>query len=1040
MPANIVKGFRLALLAGVSALAATAAHAQEEAVAAAPPEAAEVEELVVVGSQIRGAQVTGVLPVTVLDAEAIEATGATSGDELFRAIPQAGDVAFNESRDEGGQNDARGDTASINLRGLGTGNTLVLLNGRRMVPHPGTQTENLVPVQTVNTNAIPVMGVRRIEVLRDGAAAIYGTDAVAGVINTVLKSSFDGFTFEVEAGMAEGTDMQEYQGSFEWGKDFNGGRSNISLFGQFTMRDPLYARERDYAREADLRPLVKGTIFENDADFNGSSTVTPWGEFIRLNATTFAPAGLTTGVNPTGATGAGTALTSSAGSFHVQPDYNPGCIVPGQPGVCYDNSTLATLSDDANLRYNDNYERTIWGETDRYNLFAFFNHEFDNGMEFYAETGVYYSDYLGVREQDAPLAATRIIIPANAYWNPLGPSTSPNRIPFLKSGAALTTNFASGGAPLQLQDYRPIDAGPQYVDVQNVTTRYLAGLRGEWRNFDWDSAFVYSKATTDDTMTGISNTAFQASIGGTTAEAYNPFNGGSLTNPSSQDAPDGNEAAIRSFLIDVTRKSETTLAMWDFKVSNNNVFTLPAGPVGMAAGVELRRETFEDDRDDRLDGTITFTNIAGEFSQSDVMGVSATPDTTGSRNVQSVFVELAVPLVSPDMNIPAVRSIDLQLAARHENYTTFGSVTKPKVALAWRVVPALMFRASWSEGFRAPNLPQLFESGVQRSNTRTDLIKCEAQVRTGAITQFEGQCLDASQGVVSVRSGSQDLEPEESENLTYGVVFNTDIIDRRFGHLTVTADYWRVEQTNVIGIFSDSNAIALDYLLRVNGSSNPNVLRADPTPDEVAMFAGSGLDPVGRINQVIDNYVNLTPRTVEGADFGVFYRLSDTPWGSFNWAFNAAKLLTFYQEPSEDAARIIAAQGKTISNQFNVVGAESLIEQNGRPEWRMTSSITWRKGGWGAGLWSSYVGGVDDTSVLHDVTGDVWRVKPFRTHNVYAQYTFRTDNHLDGARVRLGVRNIGDEDPPLADETFGYMGDLHSPRGRWWYASVRKRF
>ena len=123
-----------------------------------------------------------------------------SGDELFRSIPQLGDVAFNTSRTIGAVNDARGDTASINLRALGTGNTLVLLNGRRMVNHPGTQAENLTPVVTVNANAIPVTGVNRVEVLLDGASAIYGADAVAGVVNTVLKNDFEGLTAEVTAG------------------------------------------------------------------------------------------------------------------------------------------------------------------------------------------------------------------------------------------------------------------------------------------------------------------------------------------------------------------------------------------------------------------------------------------------------------------------------------------------------------------------------------------------------------------------------------------------------------------------------------------------------------------------------------------------------------------------------------------------------------------------------------------------------------------------------------------------------------------------
>jgi len=237
----------------------------------APANAAELDEIIIVGSQIRGARVNDALPVTVLDSEDLDGVAATNGDELFRAIPQAADVAFNESQDVGGINDARGDTASINLRGLGTGNTLMLLNGRRMILHPGTQTENLVPVATVNTNAIPTMGVSRVEVLLDGAAALYGTDAVAGVINTVLRSNFEGLSVEAGGGGAEGTGMRQYDFSLQAGRDFNDGRTNISIMGDYSTRSELWARERDYARTSDIRRLVAGTPFEGDTDFDNSS-------------------------------------------------------------------------------------------------------------------------------------------------------------------------------------------------------------------------------------------------------------------------------------------------------------------------------------------------------------------------------------------------------------------------------------------------------------------------------------------------------------------------------------------------------------------------------------------------------------------------------------------------------------------------------------------------------------------------------------------------------------------------------------------------
>src|SRR5215217_7216095 len=279
------------------------------------------------------------LKYALLAGASLEATGATSGDELFRSIPQAGDVSFNEARSDGGINDARGDTASINLRGLGTGNTLMLLNGRRLVLHPAIQVENLIPVTTVNTNAIPIKGVRRLEVLRDGAAAIYGTDAVAGVINTVLKSNFDGFTVEGEYTTTEDSNQREWEVGFEWGKTFNGGRTNVSLFGTYLDRTPLWAADRGYAANSDVRRYLPAN-WAGDTQFDNRSTITPWGEFRRLT-NSYAPSTTTASYN-------GVQLTTS-GVFHVQPTGNEGCIAPGLvAGTCFDNSTLSTASTDAN--------------------------------------------------------------------------------------------------------------------------------------------------------------------------------------------------------------------------------------------------------------------------------------------------------------------------------------------------------------------------------------------------------------------------------------------------------------------------------------------------------------------------------------------------------------------------------------------------------------------------------------------------------------------------------------------------------------------
>ncbi len=1022
---------RALFLAGTACII-TPALAQPAAIAVPEPEEAEEEapaepvgevEIVVVGSQIRGSKITETLPVTVLEADDIDAISASSGDDLFRAIPQAGDVGFNEQRTTGGINDARGDVASINLRSLGTGNTLVLLNGRRMVLHPGYQTENLVPVTSVNANAIPVSGVRRLEILRDGAAAIYGTDAVGGVVNTVLRTKFDGVTAEVQYGGSEGTHLRELEGNLALGRTFNQGRTNISLFVDYLDRQGMPASDRPYAANYDTRPLVAGTPFEGDTDFDNRSTNSPWGEFQLYNYT------------PTVRQN-GNAITSSGDYWHIQPDTIAGCVADLGNGLCADNSTQNSVDDEDRLyRYNSAYDRWITGDTERFNSFLFANHEFDSGLQFFGEAGLYVSNYTTYREADAPLNAVDIIVPANNYWNPFGPvkfsdgSDNPNRLPGL--------NIPDEGVAMILNDYRFVDAGPEVINVKNTEYRLLAGLRGNVVGWDWESALVWSEATTEDRSNRISNTLLQQSLALETPMAYNVFNGGNLADFSNGDGTPNDPAIIDAITVDAYRKNKTQLGMWDLRVSRPDLLTLPGGDVGVAFGAEYRYEAFADDRDDRLDGTITFTNpVSGAFSQSDLLGSSPTPDSSGDRDVASAYLEFAIPVISPSMEIPLIQAFDIQAAARFESYSDVGEILKPKVAAAWTVFDWLKFRGSYSEGFRAPNLVQINENGLQRSNGRLDYIRCEADLRANRIANLD-EC-GRSQSVISDRAGSDKLTPETNNTYSLGVVLQPRI-PSRFGRIIATIDYWRIDQKDVVGIFGDDNQIALDYLLRVRGSSNPAVVRDAPTQDDIDDFAGTGLDPVGEILSVSDRYLNLLPRQIEGIDFTFIYDIDDTALGDFRLNLNAAHLIRFDQEPSPEAQEIIAAQDAgEIFQDFVVDGAEGLLRQDGNPRWRLSGSLTWRSGNWGAGVFTRYVSSVLDTgATLGD--GTQWVVDDWAYANLYAQYTF-DKGALDNTRIRLGVRNVTNEDPPLADSSFGYLGSLHSSRGRYWYASIRSRF
>ena len=984
------------------------------ALSSPPSEDVTLDTIVVVGSQIVGAQVDGILPVTLVDETQLDAVAGTDGDDLLRSIPQMGDVGFNSTQNvTGGVNSARGDVASINLRALGTGNTLALLNGRRMVNHPGTQSENLVPVVTVNANAIPVSGVSRIEVLLDGASALYGTDAVAGVVNTVLKTDLDETILGFRVSQEEGVDAIEYAYNLQTGQTSDDGRTNISFFASYLDRGAVFASERSFSANADLRDRLPDD-WAGDTQFRNTSTNTPWGAFTLLDPATGDSVSLT-------------GVTNSSGGFHIQPDSVTGCRVDLGGGICIDDSNSSGSIPE---RYNVNADRTVANAVERLNLFLTGRHEFSPEFELYGEAGFYSSNSEAERAGSAQLTAALQVIPAENYYNPFGPAGAPNRIEGIGT--------PDEGYDVLLRRYRLVDAGPREISVDNTVLRGLIGGRGKMFGFDWDSALLYSEAETDDTTIRTSNTLFEQALSLSTPDAYNPFNGGGLPLSAVGDATVSNSDTVSSFLVPVSRVSTTSLTLADFKLSRPDLLQIWSGDVGGAFGLEFRQEEYEDDRDDRLDGTIAFTNARTGIETSDVMGSSPTLDSSGERDVFSAFAELAVPLVSPEMNVPLAQSIDMQLAVRYEDYDLFGSVTKPKVAIAWRPFDMLLFRSAWSKGFKAPNLQQQFNRSLERVNTRTDFLTCEAQLRSGEIANFS-DCNEAI-AVVSRRQGSTELGPEESESFSAGLVFDATFLPEKFGKLQFTADYWSVEQEDVVGIFGDENHLIYDYLLRARGSFNPAVIRAEPTAEEIALFEGTGLEAAGQVLVVEDNYRNLLPRNVEGVDYGVYYEIDDTPLGDFNFRINIAQLLTFDQDIAPIEADILAAQANgEISEVVSVDGVGDLIRQNGRPEWRMSMSASWRKDAFGAGWYTSFVDDVFDTSASNDDTGEFWTVDSMTRHNVYVDYRFlqETDTPM---RVRFGVRNIFNEEPPLADESLGYLGSLHSARGRSFYVSARTAF
>lgn len=915
---------------------------------------ASVERIQVVGSNIRVNQDSGALPVTTFNAEDFEDLGIESGADLLAELPQQGDVSFNSSRVVGGVNDARGDVSSINLRGIGSGYSLTLLNGRRLVLHPGTQAEDLVPVSTVNSNALPVRGLKRVEVLRDGAAAIYGTDAIAGVINYVLKDENTGGDLQIQYGKNDGTNRDTLSLSGSGGWFFNEDKTHLTLSGSLYKKDMLMASERAYSASSDKRNYPGlGEEFASNTSLDGRTTSAPWAEL----------------------------SSDSLGTFHIQPDTLSGCVADLGNGICADQGSL-----DRELRYDSNSERSLSSEVSRINLYALMTHELSDDIELYGEALYYQAEADRLREQSGNLTAQRFTVSSDAFYNPFDEDITVRR-------------------------YRPIDTGPRKINVEDYSYRFLTGLRGYYQDWDWDSALLYSKAHTLDSANRVDTTLFQQAVNSTDqSTAYDIFNGGSLTTPNIGDATGNPQDVIDNFMFNIERESETELALYDFKISRPDLFTLPAGDVGMAVGVEYRYESFSDARSDALNGTNSFINIiTGEESPlaSTVLGSSPTPDSSGSRNVFSAYLELAVPLLA---DLPGVKSLNMQLASRYESFSDVGDIAKPKVSLAWQVNDMVQFRAAYAEGFKAPGLPQTTAVDVSRSNTRSDPIS------------------GTRQGTLEIRNGSADLKPETSKNTFAGIVFTPT------ENITLTADWWHIKQKDVVGILSSQTQILYDAILRADGGSNQNVIRNDN--DEILY--------------VTNDYTNLLPREIKGVDYSISYKL-DTDIGKFTFSANAAHLTKFEQGLDSITQSVTDAQAAgdpAVLYNGDAVGipgaAGDLLAKNGRPEWRSNLGIKWKNGSWGAGVKYKYTSELENIFLSYfDENDDLiyHQIDSWATVDAYATYSFaKQNNWLDKTKVTLGARNIGDEEPPFSSNTFGYENSVHSSSGRYLYMTLNKKF
>jgi outer membrane receptor protein involved in Fe transport len=496
-----------------------------------------------------------------------------------------------------------------------------------------------------------------------------------------------------------------------------------------------------------------------------------------------------------------------------------------------------------------------------------------------------------------------------------------------------------------------------------------------------------------------------------TPNAYNPFCGGNGCSDES------------SFTIDIFRENTTNLFLVDLKISNNNVFEMPAGPVGALIGLESREEEYTDGRDPRIDGTIPYVVPSGPKAGltfpliSDVVNSSATPASSGSRTTTSLFGELQIPLLE---------NVDAQLAFRYEDSDDYGDATVAKFAIGWQPLDQVKLRYSTSETFRAPALILVNEGFLGRSTSTND-----------ALLEFASGSDQDNYSMQRVTQGNPSLKPELGENESIGIVIEP------IENLIITLDQWSIETEDTVGIFGMTNAILLDTLIRAEGGAsectgNPNVIRNSVAEDTVD-WAAAGLCPAGLVEKVNDYYINGDTRTIEGFDTSVLYSI-DTEYGAFSAKLVNVHYDTKDQQAGGDAKKLsVAGQaGGTLAGLAPVRGVDDLLGLNGSIENKYTMKLGWKNGPYQVLVSGTQWGEFFESAHTETIDGErvMWTVDSMTMINVTLGYTFKND-----LRVRLQVKNIEDERAPLADETFGmYWGDLHTDFGKNYSVEFYKKF
>jgi len=928
---------RFALTAGVAA-----SVAQAPAAFGADDDAARLDRVEVTGTRIKRLDIEGPSPVTVISREDIEASGDLSVADVLRDSTFNSFGSFAESSGYTAQSQA-----TVSLRGCGSNRSLVLLDGRRVAGSgviDGGQTQNL--------NIIPLAAVERIEVLQDGASAIYGTDAICGVVNVILRKDYEGINMGV--GYAESSWGEPTESSAHIVGGMSGGSGNIT----FTLDH----QERGMFFDAD-RPWSQTGL----SVFGYPPSMASWDPDTSLTV-----------INPS----VTTTITSAFADPRCPASLGAATDGLGNPNT-FPNS-INTLF--GFCQYNYASQAATQASLKRDSLMLNSSYEINQNMTFFTRVTVSHTESFG-RYAPAPntFFPTMGAANPNNYTNTaLHTTTSTNQADIdyanylaglfansqysnpnqaaICSNTSLTCPYTANGAyngPFNLTLYiRMVPNGPRDSNTTDRLMDILVGVEGysDWfGGADWEVAYAHSRATMDAIGAGYGiNSLLQAAIDG---GSYSPF---VPIDPQGS----GGLGDTLPFAHTIINHAETVRKTLDADISFD-LFEMSNGPVSFLVGSEYTEESFTNDNDAQ--------SVAGN-----VFG-TAGGNSAGKRHYYSVFSEMVLPVLD---------TVEVDLALRYDDYQGFGDTVNPKIAVSWRPMDNLLFRASYGTGFRAPDLFILNQLPQQSFPGAIDTTNCD----TGDVFS----CTSRQYEVLFLANPA--LGPEESTNWSAGVVWNaTD-------SLTLGLQYYNIKLDNQISSVTLGQMLVLEDLGLV-----PTELNTRTGTDDTDPTARVVRDPVSnRITLVVAPSLNLSGFKTSGWDFSLDYGFGVGDIGEFDLAVR-------YTLVNEFLTEFLPGSGFIENLGF------------GLPDARATVGLNWALGDFGANFSMNHIGSSTSITVGGPVTLD-----SYTTFDL--QFTYETS--WDG-KFTIGARNLFAEDPPV--DATGSIGHpnwsrfLHDALGRMTY-------